>query len=349
MSIPVQNVYYLLLYAWGHVQRKDKADLERIPFTKLHDLLGHVLAEEVGVLIARGLHRDYVSQSEVVGGVRGKLDLAVTLKRNLLADARTFCSFDELQYDVARNRIIKGTLRNLLRVATLDPSLRERIRRLHRKLDAVADVEVTRRDFRTVQGHRLAHAYDFILRLCLLIFDSVVLDARTGKTVFHDFREDEARMAGLFEDFVFNFFRLEQRRAKVAKPLIRWHDASGSEHDLLRLPVMRTDVVLEWDGRRLVLDAKYYREALKEHRGRERLRSAHLYQIFAYLENMAAPAPGLTCEGMLLYPVVEQPFAFTYRLKGYRIAIRSINLAQPWPGIHRDMLALLETFARVAA
>jgi 5-methylcytosine-specific restriction enzyme subunit McrC len=191
--------------------------------------------------------------------------------------------------------------------------------------------------------------YDFILRLCLLIFDSVVLDARTGNTVFYDFREDEARMAALFEDFVFNFLSFEQRDASVTKPIIRWHDAHGSEHDLLRLPVMRTDVVLEWAGRRLVLDAKYYQEALKEHRGRERVRSSHLYQIFAYLDNMTAASSAGTCEGMLLYPVVEQPFSFTYRLKGYRIAIRSINLAQPWPGIHRDMLALLETAALAAA
>ena len=349
MSIPVQNVYYLLLYAWGHVQRQDRAHLDRIPFTKLQDLLGHVLAEEVARLIARGLHRDYVSQSDVVDGVRGKLDLGVTLKRNLLAEARTYCWFDELLHDVPRNRIIKGTLRNLLRLANLDPSLRERTRRLHRKLDAVADVELTRRDFRSVQAHRLARDYDFILRLCLLIFDSVILDARTGLAEFYDFREDEARMAALFENFVFNFFRLEQRDARVAKPIIRWHDARGSEHDLLRLPVMRTDVVLEREGRRLVLDAKYYQEALKEHRGRERLRSSHLYQIFAYLENMTASSPGVTCEGMLLYPVIEQPFAFTYRLKGYSVAIRSINLAQPWPAIHRDMLALLETSAVVAA
>lgn len=161
--------------------------------------------------------------------------------------------------------------------------------------------------------------------------------------------EDEARLAALFEDFVYNFFRLEQGDARVAKPLIRWHDARGSEHDLLRLPVMRTDVVLEWQARRLVLDAKYYQEALKEHRGRERLRSSHLYQIFAYLENMAAACPGLVCEGMLLYPVVEQPFAFTYQLKGYRIAIRSINLAQPWREIHQDMLGLIQTKTYAAA
>lgn len=47
------------------------------------------------------------------------------------------------------------------------------------------------------------------------------------------------------------------------------------------------------------------------------------------------------CEGMLLYPVVREPFAFDYRIGGFRFQVRSIDLAQPWRRIHEDMVGLL--------
>ena len=46
-------------------------------------------------------------------------------------------------------------------------------------------------------------------------------------------------------------------------------------------------------------------------------------------------------EGMLLYPVVDEAFSFEYRLKGHRIAVRSISLDQDWENIHGEMLRLL--------
>jgi hypothetical protein len=46
---------------------------------------------------------------------------------------------------------------------------------------------------------------------------------------------------------------------------------------------------------------------------------------------------------MLLYPVVDEAFAFEYRLKGHRIAVRSVNLNQDWQHIHTDLLSLVKS------
>src|SRR5690606_11553422 len=119
-----------------------------------------VLAGSVARLISRGLDRQYLEVEEVIGGIRGKLDLAATLKRNHLANARTHCRFDELQYDVLHNQILKSTLRALLGL-DLDAELRARVRRLHQKMDLVADTAISRRDFGRVQLHRNNHTYHF--------------------------------------------------------------------------------------------------------------------------------------------------------------------------------------------
>jgi 5-methylcytosine-specific restriction enzyme subunit McrC len=343
VNIPIQNVYYLLLYAWRHVQRRELIDRSAASTTELLDLLSSVLADEIGRLISRGLDRDYIAAPDVVRGLRGKLDVGTTVKRNLLADGRTYCHFDDLRHDVPRNRVIKATLRSLLRVDLLDAAVRERVRQLYRKMDAVADVSLARRDFRSIQTHRHVRHYGFALNLCRLILDSLVIDETTGKARFHDFRRDEARMWQLFEEFVREFYGREQKQYRVSRPQIRWHNAEGSDSDLVRLPMMQTDVVLESADRCLIIDTKFYDRALDTGRfGTERLRSGHLYQLFAYLENRTASRPDIVHEGMLLYPVANEPFAHSYRLKGHRIRVRSINLAQPWRQIHTDLLELLD-------
>jgi 5-methylcytosine-specific restriction enzyme subunit McrC len=341
VKIPIRNVYYLLLYAWDQV-----GDGEELPVldeepAHLHDLFAHVLAERVSRLLARGLDRQYREVQAVISGVRGKLDLTSTLKGNHLASARTHCRFDELQYDVLHNRILKATLRSLLAL-DLDARLRPRLRRLYQKLDAVSDVRITRRDFGRVQLHRNNRAYDFALRLCRLIYGNLMIEEGGGRVRFRDFRRDERQMGALFEAFVRNFYHREQRQYRISRPHIAWYAAEGSDADLERLPQMRTDMVLESAERCWIIDTKFYAEALRGQYAQKKVDSGHLYQIFAYVANRTAThAGGPPHHAMLLYPVVDDAFSFDYRLHGYPIHVRSIDLDQPWPRIHDDLLGLV--------
>ena len=105
---------------------------------------------------------------------------------------------------------------------------------------------------------------------------------------------------------------------------------------------MEGDALLDSPRRRIILDAKYYPEALTTHHGSRKLRSEHLYQLLAYLRNReATTGAGPRHEGILLYPVVDAPFAADVRLEGFRIQARGIDLAQDWRGVHADMLALI--------
>jgi 5-methylcytosine-specific restriction enzyme subunit McrC len=205
----------------------------------------------------------------------------------------------------------------------------------------VKAIELRRDHFRRVQLHRNNRLYDFAIQLCRLLFDCVVVDQNTGRAQFRDFSQDEARMGPLFEQFIFNFYAREQLVDHVSRPHIRWQDSQGSESDLKRLPIMRTDAVLRRPGRTLVIDTKFYANALTTWLGGEKVRPAHLYQVFTYLENLA-PDASSALEGMLLYPAVKQRLALDYRLKGRRIRVCSIDLAQPWPAIHADLLGLIE-------
>lgn len=342
MKVPIQNVYRLLLYAWDLIGSREAVDVEQEGYTELHDLFAHVLAETVGTLLARGLDRGYVPRDDSVQGVRGKLDWAGTLKHNELASARTRCRFDDLEYDVVHNRIIKATLRRLQEI-DLHPKNRTAARKLEMKLDAVQDVRITAHDFRLVQLHGNNRLYEFAIGLCWVIHESLMIDPRSGRLRFRDYAATPQGMGSLFQSFVRNFYRLEQRRFSSRGAKVDWHAVGGSATDIRRLPEMVCDIVLEAPDRCIVLDTKFYAEALVGRGKEKKVISEHLYQILAYVQNRSAGDGGTRLhDGILLYPVVNERFGFDYRLLGHRVQVRSVDLMQPWPEIRQSLLALLD-------
>ena len=102
---------------------------------------------------------------------------------------------------------------------------------------------------------------------------------------------------------------------------------------------MMTDVTLEQGRRFLVIDAKYYGRVYQSHYGQPTFHSANLYQIFAYVKNMAmAKGPYATVSGMLLYAATgEHVPRSSYQMSGNRIGVRTLDLNRPFEEI-RDQL-----------
>ena len=163
-----------------------------------------------------------------------------------------------------------------------------------------------------------------------------------GETRFTDFSEE--RMEKLYEDFIIEFHRREQDHYRINHRgrIIAWADEGTPEHQRSKIPRMEADVTLEAPNRRIIMDAKYYREAFGGRFG-GKLHSANLYQLLAYLRNReTTEVPGPKHEGMLLYPTVGEMVVVDVRLVGFPIRARSIDLAQDWRNIRDDLLALIE-------
>jgi 5-methylcytosine-specific restriction enzyme subunit McrC len=345
VKIPIRNVYYLLAYAWGHADAAQEREADAAAVDTLPDLLAWVLAHRTSALLKRGLDRSYLEEQVTIPGVRGKLELAATIKRNVLPQARTVCTVEEFRYDVLHNRILRSTLRRLLALPGLDRQVRAEVGLVYRKMEGVTEIPVRRSTFRRVRIHRNNRIYQFLMHLCRLLHDALRLQ-EDGTATFADVRRRRGEMARLFEDFVANFYRFEQSRYSVrGQSRLPWHEAASPlEADLNRLPGMIPDVVLEAPDRRIILDAKFYREPLAQGRhGGLRVRSGHLYQVFTYIENRNAQMPdGPRHEGLLLYPVVGRAFRFDFKLKGHRVQVRSVDLDEDWTQIRDDLLELVE-------
>ncbi|MCY3599697.1 MAG: hypothetical protein OXN85_06975, partial [Gemmatimonadetes bacterium] len=210
-SIPILNVYYLLCYAWGHAQERDTKRLASLAgLSSVHDLLGKVLATGVNRLFRRGIDRGYVERREDLAGIRGKLAVSDTAKRALRARGRAACDFEELSADILSNRILRTSLKNLLaRETGLHRGVRAEVRSAYSRLDGISHLRLKRSTFGRVQLGGSRRLHQFLLSVCRLLYESSIVDEKTGRTTFRDFRRDDATMWKLFEQFVTRFYERE--------------------------------------------------------------------------------------------------------------------------------------------
>ena len=343
-QIPIQNIYYLLCYAWNRLDERDMVDVSGIDSTSLVDLFAKVLSGGVEHLLRRGLDRGYVDFSEDTRCLRGKLLFSPTIKRNLLKKAQVNCEFDELSHNTLHNQVLKTSLLCMIQVESLDAQLRERLMGLYRRFKEVNVIELSYGVFSRIQLHRNNAFYDFLLKICELIFDNLLATETPGKSKFRDFfQDDEKRMAKLFEDFVRNFYLLETSGLKVGREDILWKAEPIDKASQAYLPKMITDISIEGHGFKVVIDTKFYKEALATHYDAEKIRSQHIFQIFAYIKNLEKQGGVNTnCTGVLLYPTVQKDLCLNYMMDSHKLMIHTINLNQDWQSIDKDLKALLD-------
>jgi 5-methylcytosine-specific restriction enzyme subunit McrC len=320
----------------------DLVDVSGVETTELADLFASVLLSGVHHLRRRGMERGYEEFTEELRSIRGRIEIAPSARRLLPVHGRAICSFDDLTLNTPANQIVKETIRRLSVVDGLDPSLKRQLVVMHRGLDGINRVRLSRLHFRQVQLHRNSRFYRFLLSVCELVLDSLLVDEEAGEYQFRDFTREPKRMASLFESFILNFLRIERPDLAVKKEKIAWSAVAVDEGSRAMLPTMETDISVRTSDQTLVIEAKYYEQTLASYFDTKKVRSGHLYQLFSYLKNMEARGgQDAEAEGMILYPTVDQDISLEYEIQGHRIRVRTLNLAQEWPEIRGDLLGLV--------
>ncbi len=175
-----------------------------------------------------------------------------------------------------------------------------------------------------------------------MIYENLLVSEEPGKTVFRDFLQDEKRMAALFEAFIRNFYKIEFPTFSVKSEVVLWDLVPLDDISKALLPRMMTDISVESEDSKVVIDAKYYKNALVTYHQKKKVRSNHLYQIDAYLNNLETKGGvNEVCSGILLYPTVGEQINATFDKGGRKIMVRTIQLNQDWKGIHEDLKELL--------
>jgi 5-methylcytosine-specific restriction enzyme subunit McrC len=214
-DIPIQNLYYLLCYAWDQLNQGSFVDVGSTGATELVDLFAIVLVKGIEHLSRRGMERGYEAREEELRSLRGRINLLFTERRLLRYHGRAACSFDDLTTNTLPNQIIRSTLKSLVEEESLDPKNRISVLRVHRDLKGIDEIRVDSTSFRKVQLGRNTSFYRFLLNVCELIHHSRFAEQGGERYRFRDFIRDEKKMALVFQNFLFNFFKMHRPDFKV--------------------------------------------------------------------------------------------------------------------------------------
>lgn len=342
MKIPIRNLYYLLCYAWDALEEREVVDVGEITSPDTRDLMAHVLASGVRHALRRGLDRGYVETREESSYLRGRIDFQRTTQAVLERKHQAAVIYEELSPDTDTNRILKASMRLMRSIDGLDPKLRDGLISLERSMWQVSDVRLSPSAFRRVRIHRNNRQYLFLLDVCEMIYDYVLPDQQGAGSKFRDFVQDDQRMRALFQKFVTNFYRHEQRRFTVEVESLRWADTKPLDTGGVSLPIMRTDLVLTNATEKIVIDTKFTPDPIHSYFGSQTLNSEHVYQIFAYMRNIAVADPKMNVSGILLYPGAGLSPGHRSMVQGMLFRAASLDLTKEWPDIRQDLLCLVE-------
>jgi 5-methylcytosine-specific restriction enzyme subunit McrC len=331
--IVIRNVYVMLAYAFRTVRNNGTDRVASEDFDHLHDLLAEILALGVGTLIKRGMHRDYVTRSEELATVRGRIDVTRTVGARTLTRGRLVCEFDEYEVDTPHNRAIKSVIVLLIRHGEVSNLRKAALRRVLPHFDTVTLITPTSIRWDALAIDRSNASYRLLLGVCELIVRGLLPTEDAGATRLSAWISDDM-MSTLYERFLREYYVFHHRELSPGAKNIDW-DVDEPSLFSEQLPQMTTDITLRRGGQTLIIDAKYYGQTLQErYAGKQTINSGNLYQILTYVKNEDRSPYG-SVSGLLLYAHTDaeaQP-DLDVVIQGNRIGAQTLDLNQPWETI----------------
>lgn len=322
--IPIKNVYYMLCYAFQTLNQQGYKSLAVENFDNMVDLCSAILARGIAVQIKRGLGQTYLERSEYLPSPRGRIDLSSSIKVNGLIKRQLICSYDILSVNSYLNRIIKSTV-ELLICGDLSNKRKKELRKLLVFFSEVESIDIREITW-NIPYNRNNQSYRLLISICHLVIKGLIQTNTNGRIKLMDFI-DEQRMCRLYEKFILEYYRKTFPQITVRAAQIPWGIDDGVTN---MLPVMQSDIMLEYNDKILIIDAKYYSHMTQSYYDTHTLHSNNLYQIFTYVKNKSIDlnSSANDVSGMLLYAQTDEKIQpnNTYMMSGNKISVRTLNL-----------------------
>lgn len=342
MGIRIRNIYYMLAYAYQSLTPGEMRMYESEEFDQAEDLFALILANGLAVQLKRGISRDYSRQVVESRSPRGKILVSGMMNSVIRHDGKVDCEIDQLSENTVLNRILKTTALGFIASSNVKEVNRKRLKKVIRVLDSVQPIDLSSINWANLKYNRSNRHYRMLINICYLVHEDLLMAQGEDGTLKLRMFEDDQKMHTLFEHFIFEYIRQTMTCLKVSRPIVDWAVDDGV---IDFLPQMKTDVVLEFHGYRLIIDAKYYSSPLarNERFGNLTVHSANIYQIYTYVKNMDKDHTGKV-SGMLLYAGTddsEGDLKQGYALGGNGISIRTLNLDCDFKEIRMQMGAIV--------
>ena len=332
----------MLSYAYQTLSETGYNNVASEEFENIHDLFAAILINGVGAQIKRGLHRDYIPNQEDISGLRGKVIIAETIKRQTRPKGKLMCAFDEFTENSLHNQVLKSVIFLLLRHGNVKPENKKSLRKLLMYFTHVSDIHPfdIRWDF--LKYHRNNASYRMLIEICRLTVEGLLLTTEAGVHKLTEWIQDE-KMYQLYERFILAYYRRHHAELVPSAAHIEWDITDGEKSSFL--PIMKSDITLQSAKGKIIIDAKYLGRTMQFNSlyDRRTYLSNNLYQIYTYVKNSDKDNAG-NVAGILLYAKTDEEITPNEDLviSGNKISLRTLDLNREWNGIAEQLDSLCE-------
>ncbi|MEG3956515.1 5-methylcytosine restriction system specificity protein McrC [Microcoleus sp. herbarium2] len=300
-KVPINNLFGMIDYAYNLKIKFPQGSIQCQSLQESYERLANILAQKILERCRKGLYRDYLSKTERLAYIRGRVDLRSALQKPW--DVKLKCHYNEQTGDIEDNQIVAWTLFIIGRSGLCGESVSSTVRKAFHALQGF----VTLKPFKSEacidrNYHRLNQDYQLLHALCRFFLDNTGPTHETGDREMLPFLID---MANLYEQFVAEWLNVNTPKGFFVKQPHRvTHDQNYFDRIDLLLGDSETKKV------QYVLDTKY--------KAPDKVANNDIHQIVAY-------ANALKCQNaILVYPQnLKQPLD----IKNDDIRVRSLTFS----------------------
>lgn len=340
--IPIRNIYYMLSYAFQVLNEQGYRKIATEQFHNVADLCAAILIKGISSQLKRGLEQEYVSKTETLSALRGKIDVSESIKTMTMLRNQMVCTYDEFSVNSRMNQIIKATVK-LLMYANISKERKKELKKQMLFFSEVTEIDLNTIDW-NIRYNRNNQTYRMLISICYLVVKGLLQTKSDGTVCVMDFL-DEQRMCRLYEKFILEYYRKEHPEITANASQISWQ-LDNDMSDML--PVMQTDIMLSRGDSILIIDAKYYSHIMQTQYNTYSIHSGNLYQIFTYVKNKEielADKPHVV-SGLLLYAKTDETLLpnQTYQMSGNKISVKTLDLDCDFEKIAEQLDEVVDEF-----
>lgn len=348
VKIPIQNIWLLMLYA---SEFYSCATPEQIKPETLDADLPKALIDIFLSLLEPYIHghwvSGYISQSEKLSRVRGRIDIDKTYHQGLLDQARVHCHFQELSFNTPRHQYLAYVVNNIY--SKVSQTQQSKLQHIQQQFK-VRGIRTAIQTNYAVQRDRFArHEQQLqqLLSIGELLVQMQLPTQQQGAQHFVQASYSVHQLRLLFEKAMAGFYQRHLKQWKVLKGVYLNWSPSVKKSDLYTyIPKMKTDFILRHrsTSQCILVDTKFTNILTTGHYdGRQMFKSQYLYQMYSYLRSQEyAESRWTFTDGLLLHASLGTKIQDMVEIQGYRIHYATIDLNQDRSQIELDLLNLVK-------
>ena len=111
----------MLSYAFKGLNGQGYKRIATEDFNNTEELMAAILAKGIALQLKRGLGKEYIPRSEKLSSLRGKVDIAASVKTQSMLSKKLICMYDDFSVNNTMKNLFLNIIRDIIRNYPLMP------------------------------------------------------------------------------------------------------------------------------------------------------------------------------------------------------------------------------------